>query len=116
MLDLCKHVYQIVDSYRISQSTLYDTLITFIQKNKKISRSMLFRRGYDELLSAIQNKRDQILYGMTMNEVIQYKGKNGLTDYVHFVKLIEGIENRRRFDIQAKASMHKSSSYNNNET
>jgi hypothetical protein len=116
MTDLCEHVYQIINSYRLSQSKLYDTLIVSIEKKKKISRSMLFRRGYDELLFAIQNKRDKILHGMTMNEVIQYKEKNGLNDYVHFVKSLENIDKRREFNIEAKSlSMRQSSSYKNNE-
>jgi len=112
MSDLCEHVYQIIDSYRLSQSKLYDALIASIDKKKKITRSMLFRRAYDTQLTAIQHKREQILHGMTMDEVIQYKDKNGLNDYVHFVKSVEDIDKRREFNIAARTSMNQLSNKN----
>jgi hypothetical protein len=110
--DLCSHVNDMIDSYRKKQADLYNQMIQSIEKKKKITRSILFLMAYDSLLVSIKNKRDQIVTQMTMNEIIRYKERNGVNDYVEFVTAIENIDKRREFNLAARAAM-KSTSYRN---
>jgi hypothetical protein len=112
--DLCSHVSDIIDGYRQKQADLYDQMIQSIEKKKKITRSMLFLRAYNTLLASIKSKKDMIVTQMSMNEIIQYKQRNGVNDYVEFVNAIENIDKRREFNLAAKATM-KSASYRNME-
>ena len=103
--DLCSHVSDMIDLYRQKQANLYNQMIQSIEKKKKITRSILFLRAYDTLLASIKSKKEQIITKMSMNEIIRYKEKNGIHDYVEFVNKMENIDKRREFNLATRTSM-----------
>jgi Mg/Co/Ni transporter MgtE len=56
-------------------------------------------------LASIKSKKEQIITKMSMNEIIRYKEKNGIHDYVEFVNKMENIDKRREFNLATRTSM-----------
>jgi hypothetical protein len=96
-LTLMNRFIIIMEEYRNKQQVLYHNLMDMIQKKRMDARSILYKKKYIALSKEVEKHCEKIVNVMSMKDLIHYKIKDGLNQYVYYLHELEkmNVENDR---------------------
>ena len=89
--DLCDRANQIMEQYRAKQAKLYHDLHQIVTKKRTDASSVPYKKQYVSLQKQIDVKYHQIVNTMSTSDLLNYKAKHALNEYISFVDKLESI-------------------------